>query len=134
VFFPNMFERTGWKNRIVAADPVPFHGPEPRLAGPARRTLELLPNLAAETLLVQMNDRTPQRLYPKLDDRGYDYATVERAKDVVTVSCRRTRRVAGSRFWFPTRSAPAIVERWGYIGCLQNCHRTLASTPSSRPR
>jgi uncharacterized protein (DUF2249 family) len=44
---------------------------------PMARTLERLPELGAETLLVQINDRAPQHLYPKLDDRGYEYATVE---------------------------------------------------------
>jgi hypothetical protein len=28
-------------------------------------------------VLVQVNDRAPRHLYPKLDDRGYEYATVE---------------------------------------------------------
>jgi len=44
---------------------------------PMARTLERLPELDAETVLVQINDRAPQHLYPKLDDRGYEYATAE---------------------------------------------------------
>ncbi|WP_415381311.1 DUF2249 domain-containing protein [Halosimplex sp. TS25] len=51
---------------------------------PLANTLELLPDLDDETVLVQLNDRAPQHLYPKLDDRGYEYATVER--DDVTVT------------------------------------------------
>jgi TusA-related sulfurtransferase len=51
---------------------------------PLVETLETLPELPAETLLVQVNDRVPHHLYPKLDDRGYRYATVEREDAVVT--------------------------------------------------
>lgn len=43
--------------------------------GPLKETLELLTELPAETVLVQLNDRAPQFLYPKLDDRGYAYVT-----------------------------------------------------------
>jgi hypothetical protein len=35
-------------------------------------------------MLVQVNDRAPQHLYPKLEDRGYDYASVEVGDAVVT--------------------------------------------------
>lgn len=55
---------------------------------PLKRTLELLPELPDETVLVQRNDRAPQFLYPKLDDRGYAYDTIERDEDVVTVIWR----------------------------------------------
>jgi len=48
---------------------------------PLRETLETLPDLSGE-VLVQHNDRVPQHLYPRLDDRGYAYATVE-TEDVV---------------------------------------------------
>jgi len=51
---------------------------------PLANTLERLVDLDDETVLVQLNDRAPQHLYPKLDDRGYEYATVER--DDVTVT------------------------------------------------
>ncbi|WP_336037963.1 DUF2249 domain-containing protein [Halobacterium yunchengense] len=51
---------------------------------PMVETLEALPDLPAETVLVQVNDRAPQHLYPKLDDRGYEYATVEAGDAVVT--------------------------------------------------
>ncbi|MFC7074100.1 hypothetical protein ACFQJ7_01885 [Halovenus rubra] len=30
-----------------------------------------------ETVLVQYNDRASQHLYPKLEDRGYQYETLE---------------------------------------------------------
>ncbi|WP_232701760.1 DUF2249 domain-containing protein [Halobacterium wangiae] len=55
---------------------------------PLVRTLELLPDLPEETVLVQVNDRAPQHLYPKLDDRGYEFASVERENDVVTAIWR----------------------------------------------
>ncbi|MFC6717816.1 DUF2249 domain-containing protein [Natrialbaceae archaeon GCM10025810] len=52
---------------------------------PLQRTLERLVDLPDETVLVQRNDRAPQFLYPKLDDRGYAYETVELDEEVVTV-------------------------------------------------
>jgi uncharacterized protein (DUF2249 family) len=52
---------------------------------PLRRTLESLADLPDGTVLVQRNDRAPQFLYPKLDDRGYRYGTVERDEAVWTV-------------------------------------------------
>ncbi|MBX0296487.1 DUF2249 domain-containing protein [Haloarcula nitratireducens] len=55
---------------------------------PLRRTLELLPTLDDDVVLVQYNDRAPRHLYPKLDDRGYAYDTVERDGAVVTVIWR----------------------------------------------
>lgn len=51
---------------------------------PLKQTLETLPELD-DAVLVQYNDRTPQHLYPKLEDRGYQYETVERAETTVTV-------------------------------------------------
>jgi len=36
-------------------------------------------------VLVQLNDRRPQHLYPKLDGREYDYETVEDGDTVVTI-------------------------------------------------
>ena len=55
---------------------------------PLARTLERLTDLEEETVLVQRNDRAPQHLYPKLEDRGYRHATVEWDDDVVTVIWR----------------------------------------------
>ncbi|WP_247728764.1 DUF2249 domain-containing protein [Halovivax limisalsi] len=52
---------------------------------PLAKTLELLPELSDETVLVQRNDRVPQFLLPKLDDRGYVYESVEREADVITL-------------------------------------------------
>ena len=51
---------------------------------PLSETLELLSELDDETVLVQLNDRAPQHLYPKLDDRGYVYDTVELDDATVT--------------------------------------------------
>lgn len=55
---------------------------------PLRNTLERLAELGDETILVQINDRAPQHLYPKLDDRGYEYETIDKAAEVVTVIWR----------------------------------------------
>ena len=55
---------------------------------PLANTLERLVDLDDETVLVQLNDRAPQHLYPKLDDRGYEYATVEHDDIVVTTIWR----------------------------------------------
>jgi len=51
---------------------------------PLKNTLETLADLD-DAVLVQVNDRAPQHLYPKLSDRGYEYETVERADATVTV-------------------------------------------------
>lgn len=59
--------------------------PPPR---PLRRTLETLADLDEETVLVQRNDRVPQHLFPRLADRGYESATVERDAGVLTVVWR----------------------------------------------
>jgi len=52
---------------------------------PLRQTLELLADLPVDTVLVQRNDREPQFLYPKLEDRGYEHETIEIDDTVVTV-------------------------------------------------
>lgn len=55
---------------------------------PLQETLELLPEIPPETVLVQVNDRAPQFLYPKLEDRGYAFETIETDDAVVTVVWR----------------------------------------------
>jgi uncharacterized protein (DUF2249 family) len=50
---------------------------------PLTETLERLVDLE-ETVLVQVNDRAPQHLYPKLEDRGYTYETVSIGDAMVT--------------------------------------------------
>ncbi|WP_276273894.1 DUF2249 domain-containing protein [Haloarcula litorea] len=52
---------------------------------PLTETLETLATLDDDAVLVQYNDRAPQHLYPKLDDRGYAYETVETDDVTVTV-------------------------------------------------
>lgn len=52
---------------------------------PLTETLERLVDLEDGVVLVQINDRAPQHLYPKLTDRGYEYETVDVADAVVTV-------------------------------------------------
>lgn len=54
---------------------------------PLQTTLELLPDLDEEVVLIQFNDRAPQHLYPQLDDRGYEYETAD-GEPVVTVIWR----------------------------------------------
>ncbi|MFB6232662.1 MAG: DUF2249 domain-containing protein [Haloarculaceae archaeon] len=55
---------------------------------PLQNTLERLTELDDETVLVQRNDRAPQHLFPKLEDRGYSYETVETDGAVVTAIWR----------------------------------------------
>lgn len=43
---------------------------------PLQNTLERLADLDDDAVLVQLNDRRPQHLYPKLEDRGYRYESV----------------------------------------------------------
>jgi hypothetical protein len=50
---------------------------------PLKQTLETLAEMD-DGVLVQYNDRVPQFLYPKLDDRGYEYETLEADEAVVT--------------------------------------------------
>ncbi|MFP4625864.1 MAG: DUF2249 domain-containing protein [Natronomonas sp.] len=52
---------------------------------PLTVTLETLVDLDDETVLVQRNDRKPQFLYPRLQDRGYRFETVEGDSETVTV-------------------------------------------------
>ena len=50
---------------------------------PLKETLERLETDDTD-LLVQVNDRVPQHLFPRLDDRGYAYDTVDDGDRVVT--------------------------------------------------
>lgn len=51
---------------------------------PLTETLEALADLADGAVLLQFNDRAPQHLYPKLEERGYTYDTVETDDATVT--------------------------------------------------
>jgi TusA-related sulfurtransferase len=55
---------------------------------PLSETLERVAELDNDAVLVQLNDRAPQHLYPKLTDRGYAFETVETDDCVVTVVWR----------------------------------------------
>jgi uncharacterized protein (DUF2249 family) len=55
---------------------------------PLRNTLEQLAELGDSVVLVQLNDRRPQHLYPRLDDRDYQHETFEDGDSVVTVIWR----------------------------------------------
>ncbi|WP_458189069.1 DUF2249 domain-containing protein [Haladaptatus sp. NG-WS-4] len=72
-------------------DEIPSHRPhellDVRTMGPPhplKATLETLTELEENVVLVQLNDRPPQHLYPKLGDRGYEHATLELDDAVVT--------------------------------------------------
>lgn len=56
---------------------------------PLTRTLRELAALGDDEILVQLNDREPKHLFPKLDERGAAYASVDRDETVVTA------------IWFP---------------------------------
>lgn len=73
-------------DRTDAPDTQPIETLDVRELGPPqplKQTLETLEAMDAG-VLVQYNDRVPQFLYPKLDDRGYEYETVETDEAVVT--------------------------------------------------
>ncbi len=79
----HMSEATGPTDDQLAAINAPTDRPRELLDArelpppqPLKRTLELLTELDDGTLLVQLNDRAPQHLYPKLEDRGYRYDTI----------------------------------------------------------
>jgi uncharacterized protein (DUF2249 family) len=77
---------------LVARTDAPADQPWERLdarelppPAPLQRTLEHLAGMDDRTVLVQVNDRAPQHLYPKLEERGYAYETVDLADAVGTV-------------------------------------------------
>ncbi len=51
---------------------------------PLTLTLERLAELDEDTVLLQVNDRAPQHLYPKLSERGFEFETVETDDAVLT--------------------------------------------------
>ncbi|RLM51495.1 DUF2249 domain-containing protein [Halorubrum sp. Atlit-28R] len=53
---------------------------------PLRETLERVERLGGGDVLVQYNDRSPQFLFPRLEDRGYAYAAVETDATEATVT------------------------------------------------
>ena len=57
---------------------------------PLTKTLEATADLADDEVLVQYNDRKPQHLYPKLEDRGLAHDTVETDDATVTVIWRES--------------------------------------------
>lgn len=83
-----------WTDAFDGSD-VPDDRPVERLdvrelgpPDPLVETLETLPDLPDGTVLLQVNDRAPQHLYPKLTDRGYEFATTERGDEVLTAVWR----------------------------------------------
>lgn len=78
--------------RYLGADGVPEDVPYEHIDAselpppePLTKTLETLAELDDEKVLIQTNDRAPQHLYPKLDDRGYEYVTHDEEDSTVTV-------------------------------------------------
>ena len=55
---------------------------------PLQRTIERLGELDDDAVLLQRNDRAPQHLYPRLEERGFRYETVEADGEAVTVIWR----------------------------------------------
>lgn len=55
---------------------------------PLSETLERVSTLEEGALFLQLNDREPQFLYPKLDDRGYAYRTTDVEEGTVTAIWR----------------------------------------------
>lgn len=55
---------------------------------PLKNTLEQLTELGDSVVLVQLADQRPQYLFPELDDRGYEYETLDVAEGVATVIWR----------------------------------------------
>lgn len=95
------FHRNELTNMAVEIDPIVSKTDAPddyaiaeldvRQLGPPKplsKTLEGLTEIE-ETILVQLNDRAPQHLYPKLDDRGYEYETLKTDDATVTVIWKR---------------------------------------------
>lgn len=77
--------------RTDAPDGRPTRELDVRALGPPEplvETLETLADLDDEVVLLQYNDRRPQHLLPKLDDRGYAYAHVETDDALVTAIWR----------------------------------------------
>ena len=70
-----------------APDDAPTRELDVRSLGPPKpmtETLETLAELDDGEVVVQFNDRAPEFLYPKLEDRGFAYDTVENDDATVT--------------------------------------------------
>lgn len=80
-----------WREALDAPADRPFELHDARELPPPEpltQTLERLPELDAERVLVQLNDREPKLLYPELDDRGYRYDSTTVQEGVVTAVWR----------------------------------------------
>ncbi|MBB6646818.1 DUF2249 domain-containing protein [Halobellus ruber] len=55
---------------------------------PLEETMTRVADLEEPTVFVQLNDRVPQFLFPKLDERGIEYRTAEVEAGVVTAIWR----------------------------------------------
>jgi hypothetical protein len=55
---------------------------------PLEETMTRVADLEEPTVFVQLNDRVPQFLFPKLDEQGIEYRTAEVEEGVVTAIWR----------------------------------------------
>ncbi|MFC3476746.1 DUF2249 domain-containing protein [Halobacterium litoreum] len=78
----------------LAATDAPTDRPRERLdvreLGPPEPLVETLETLSelGDAVLVQVNDRAPQHLYPKLRERGYEFESADCGDCVVTAIWR----------------------------------------------
>nr|WP_233340913.1 DUF2249 domain-containing protein [Haloprofundus sp. MHR1] len=86
--------KSGWLDPLSDTS-APLDGPyevlDVRELGPPhplKQTLERLAELDGDIVLVQVNDRAPQHLFPRLRDRGYEFVTVDDGDAVVTAIWR----------------------------------------------
>lgn len=55
---------------------------------PLTETMDAVADLGTDELLVQINDRVPQHLFPRLEDHGIEHETVEVDGAVLTALWR----------------------------------------------
>ena len=76
---------TGFDDRVPTdREPIVIDvatAPPPK---PLTRTVEEVASLGADELLIQLNDREPRHLFPKLDERGASYVSIDHEGSVAT--------------------------------------------------
>jgi uncharacterized protein (DUF2249 family) len=98
-------ERTPRGDRCTDREQTVFDARDLPPPEPLKRTLERLAEMDDGLVLVQLNDRVPQHLYPKLTDRGYEYETTE--TDDVTPG--QLVRCSGEREISPRATEPSVA-------------------------
>lgn len=82
---------TAWRTTLEAPEDHPFEVLDARELPPPKplsETLERLPELDDDVVFLQVNDREPKHLFPKLEDREYRYDTTTTEGGVVTAIWR----------------------------------------------